>query len=89
MFAAVEIPLLDGPSVLAVPAAAIQSVDGKPTVFVRQSPTIFEVRTVSSGSEEGGWVEILDGLSEGEEVVSEGSFELKSVLLRDSLAEED
>ncbi len=89
MFATIRIPVLDDYSVLAVPSAAIQEIDRRTVVFVCRSPTHFEVREVSTGTHGNGWVEITRGLSEGEEAATDGSFQLKSVLLRDSLAEED
>jgi cobalt-zinc-cadmium efflux system membrane fusion protein len=89
MFASVEIRVDEGRSTLAVPAAALQTVDGESVVFVRESPTRFESHRVRAGEEGDGWVEILDGLSEGDEVVGEGSFQIKAALLRGSLAEED
>ena len=89
MFATLGIPVLGAPAVPAVPSSSIQTVAGNSVVFVRKSPTIFDVRTVTTGVEGNGWVEVLGGVSDGEEVVAEGSFQVKSILLRDSLAEED
>ncbi len=89
MFATVEIGVDEGRPMLIVPAAALQTVDGESVVFVRRSPTEFEKRVVRTGEEGDGRVEILDGLSEGDEVVGAGSFQIKAALLRGSLAEED
>lgn len=89
MFASVEIRVGKGRSTPAVPAAALQTIEGESVVFVRESPTLFRTRFVRTGEEGDGWVEILDGLSEGDEIVGEGSFQIKAALLRGSLAEED
>ena len=48
----------------------------------------FTKRTVKVGRESNGQVEILDGLKEGERVVTKGSFILKSELLKGELGEE-
>lgn len=45
----------------------------------------FEARPVRVGRREGGLVEIVSGLAAGDEVVSEGTFLLKSELARDEL----
>jgi cobalt-zinc-cadmium efflux system membrane fusion protein len=89
MFATVSISVQEDRPVLAVPSASIQEIDGRTAVFVQRSPTRFEVQEVDLGARGSGWIEISRGLSQGEYVASAGSFQLKSVLLRDSLAEED
>jgi membrane fusion protein, heavy metal efflux system len=73
------------PRAVVVPSEAIQS-DGKtPVVFVRVSETVFEVRPVRPGIREGDFVEV-GGVNPGEEVVTTGSFTLKSELLKDRIA---
>jgi len=89
MFATISISLRGERPVVAVPASAIQEIDGRTVVFVQRSPSRFEVQEVDLGASGSGWVEISRGLSPGEDVASAGSFQLKSVLLRDSMAEED
>jgi multidrug efflux pump subunit AcrA (membrane-fusion protein) len=37
------------------------------------------------GRESDGWLEVIDGLSPGDEVVVEGVFDLKNTLLKDSI----
>jgi cobalt-zinc-cadmium efflux system membrane fusion protein len=46
------------------------------------------VHEVTLGSEALGRVEVLEGLGEGEEVVTAGTFTLKSLLLKTSFAED-
>jgi membrane fusion protein, heavy metal efflux system len=77
-----------GSSALTVPEAAVQTVNGKRVVFVRESEK-FEMREVSTGASEGGQVAVLSGLQDGEQVVEEGAFKLKSVLLKEQFAEEE
>jgi cobalt-zinc-cadmium efflux system membrane fusion protein len=86
MFAAVEIAVPAGHQALTVPPAALQYVDNRPIVFVRKDATSFERRDVQTGVEAPGWVEVSDGVAAGEPVVTTGSFQLKSILLRDRIA---
>ncbi len=74
---------------LAIPWSSVQEVDGHPVAFVRVSDGVFELRRIHTGERAGDWVEVLNGLTSGEEVVSEGSFLLKGQLLRATLAEEE
>jgi cobalt-zinc-cadmium efflux system membrane fusion protein len=69
-------------SVLAVPRRAVLSVDGKHLLFVRKSNTTFEKRAVELGASGGELVEIVRGVAEGDPVVTDGAFLLKSELLR-------
>ncbi len=69
-------------SALTVPAMAVLQVDGQPTVFVALKPGQYVVRPVELGVSDGDRVEIARGLVEGETVVTEGAFVLKSELLR-------
>jgi cobalt-zinc-cadmium efflux system membrane fusion protein len=64
---------------VAVPETAIQTVEDKPTVFVRTDDG-FEARAVELGSRAAGHVEITQGLEPGVQVASTGSFVLKSEL---------
>jgi cobalt-zinc-cadmium efflux system membrane fusion protein len=64
---------------VAVPETAIQTVEDKPTVFVRTDDG-FEARPVELGSRAAGHVEITQGLKPGAQVASAGSFVLKSEL---------
>jgi membrane fusion protein, heavy metal efflux system len=74
---------------LVVPRGAVTDVGGKPVVFVREPDGSFELHQVTLGRAAPGKVEILEGLREGEPVVSEGAFTLKSLVLKGSFAEED
>jgi cobalt-zinc-cadmium efflux system membrane fusion protein len=70
-------------AVLAVPRAAIQRVDGRPVVFVKDGQVgRFERRVVEIGVSTGDQVEIRRGVKEGEVLASDGAFLLKSELLR-------
>jgi len=65
-----------------VPTRAITFVDGKPRVFVATGPHAVRVTPVRLGANDGDETEIMDGLSETDEVVTDGAFALKSELFR-------
>ncbi|MBX9877246.1 MAG: efflux RND transporter periplasmic adaptor subunit [Candidatus Obscuribacterales bacterium] len=72
-----------------VPQAAVQTVDGKPVVFVKdRTSEQFRVRNVQIGTATSGVVPILSGLEVGEQVAADGSFVLKSKLLKEQFGEE-
>ncbi|AMS16032.1 efflux transporter periplasmic adaptor subunit [Pseudomonas chlororaphis] len=62
-----------------VPQSAIQTVEDKPSVFVRVADG-FQATPVVLGGSEGGFVEIREGLRAGAQVATTGSFILKSEL---------
>jgi len=81
MFARTRVLTDAGTSVLWVPPAAIQRIDGKPFVFVKLGADLFDARAVRLGSRVGdSWV-IAEGLKAGEEVATQHAFALKSQLL--------
>ena len=87
MFAKVSIPTTDKKEALSVPEAALQQIDGRPVVFVRQSETRFVRRPVEVGGSAGGLIEIRSGLKAGEDIVASGSFYLKTALLRERVGD--
>jgi multidrug efflux pump subunit AcrA (membrane-fusion protein) len=80
MFADLSIELNHNGAAVAVPAGAILDDQGMPFVFVRVDGHHFEPRLVATGATDGGWVEIAQGVEDGEEVVTDGNFQLKSKL---------
>lgn len=64
---------------VAVPEAAIQTVEDRPTVFVRTDDG-FKAQAVVIGSRAAGLAEITEGLEPGAQVAAAGSFILKSEL---------
>lgn len=89
MFATVNLPTTFSKRALVVPASAIQEVEGKNVVFVQKAPTKFEPRNISLGKVLGGKAEVLTGLREGEPVVANGAFHLKSILLGGTFGEQE
>lgn len=78
MFATVRIPTPGSRNALVIPAGAVQFIGGEAIAFVRTSAERFELRALVPGGRDSQWVEVLEGLKEGETVVAEGSFLLKS-----------
>ena len=89
MFASVSLPTMFSKRALAVPASAIQQLDTKTVVFVQKAPTKFEAREVKIGQTVNGATEILSGLHDGEPVVKDGAFHLKSIVLGGTLGDEE
>ena len=82
MFAAVRVYAVSATDALTVPIEAVQNgLTGK-MVFVQRGTNDFEVRTVKLGEEQGEVVTVLEGVSAGEQVVTKGSFVLKSEMER-------
>jgi cobalt-zinc-cadmium efflux system membrane fusion protein len=84
MFAEVTLLTSDQP-VLAAPRAALQQVGSRTMAFVVRGPRRFESREVRTGESSNDYVEIKAGLEEGDEVVTEGSYALKSEALREQM----
>ncbi len=80
MFATMSLGEGDPRTVVVVPAAALQSVNGKVSVFVAEAGGRFVVRPVQTGADADGLIEITAGLKEGERVAVNGSFVLKAEL---------
>lgn len=89
LFATVIIPTNERKQSVVVPVAAVQQIDNQPVVFVRKTEGQFERRKVTTGQTTGGVVEILDGVRAGEQIVADGSFYLKTALLRERIGEGD
>jgi cobalt-zinc-cadmium efflux system membrane fusion protein len=88
MYSTVEIEAGGSESALFAPQSAVQDVNGQSMVFVEKSSGKYEPRPVETGQTLEGLIQILRGLKDGERVVSEGSFILKSQMLKASLSEE-
>ena len=89
MFATISIPTPQGRSAVMVLSAAVQQINDQPLVFVRVAPNEFERRQVKLGARVGDWVEVSAGVKAGEQVVTTGSFDLKSSLLREQIGEKE
>lgn len=79
LFVSVVVATDSRQSNVTVPTESIQTLEEKPSVFIRVADG-FVPRTVTTGAGNGGKVEISQGLDEGTQVAAEGSFILKSEL---------
>ena len=73
---------------LTLPSKAVQIIGDKKVVFVKFNDGKFQMKEVRIILETKDEVAISDGLQEGEQVVTEGAFLLKSELLKGELEEE-
>jgi cobalt-zinc-cadmium efflux system membrane fusion protein len=88
MFANIELPTKFSKQAIAVPADALQVVEGKNVVFIRRSDTQFEKRQIEKGATVNNLTEIVSGIKQGEPVVTQGAFHLKSILAGGELGED-
>lgn len=77
MFASVLLFTGDTVEGVAVPEEAVLDDDGKAVVYVMDGGESFFLRRVKTGVRADGFVQILDGVKDGERVVSRGAFEIK------------
>ncbi len=89
MFAKAKLALDGGGATegLAVPADAVQDVEGRASVFVEEVPGTYVVRAVRAESMPDGRMHVVEGLEAGERVVVSGAFTLKSELAKGELGE--
>jgi cobalt-zinc-cadmium efflux system membrane fusion protein len=73
---------------LVIAEGALQEFQSQPVVFVLTAPGTYALRPIETGERAGGRVEIVRGLAEGEEVVTSGSFLLKSEMLKSTMGDE-
>ncbi|QDV18782.1 Cation efflux system protein CusB precursor [Gimesia panareensis] len=81
MFVQVMIPGKQKSNVITVPARSVLDDAQQEFVFVKTSDRSFRRVDIQSGLKTEDWVEVQNGLTEGEQVVEEGAFTLKSELL--------
>ncbi len=84
MFARVRL-LLEVAGGLALPEESILEDEGRSFAFVRLEGPYYIRRPLKLGKKEGGWVEVLSGVSSGDTVVAKGAFLLKSDVLRSKM----
>lgn len=78
MFVSGELIYASGKKVLAVPLTAVQQLNEENVVFVAEEGNNLKLREVVLGHNVNDYVEVVKGLNEGESVVTQGSFYLKS-----------
>ncbi len=71
-----ELEIGESRNVLAAPRSAVLLEENRNVVYVQLGGEEFERRIVRTGAEDRRWVEILDGLEEGDRVVTIGAYDV-------------
>lgn len=82
-------PASEAKPILAVPQAALQTLEGRTVVFVQKEPGEFRREFVETGHTFEGVTEVLSGVRAGDVIATEGSFVLKSEFARATLKDQD
>lgn len=85
MFGQARIALRENTEVLSIPQEAVQSDGCCQLAFLRTGENAFAPRKVRLGASANGYVEVLDGLTEGDVIASTGTFLLKTEILKSSI----
>lgn len=85
MFAEARVAVTAAESRLVVPRAAVQRAKDAQLVFVRLADDLYEARRVQVGEADGELVAVTGRLAAGDEVVTVGSFLLKTETLKESI----
>lgn len=64
-----------------VPTSAISDINGKPVIYIHTKPEVFAIRYVQTGEGNNESTVVLKGLKEGERVVVNGAYQVKSIYL--------
>ncbi|WP_180021867.1 MULTISPECIES: efflux RND transporter periplasmic adaptor subunit [unclassified Acinetobacter] len=81
-------------NVLRVQKSAVQSIEGKDSIFIVESEQKGQVHLkaqalkLGQASSDGQWLEVISGLEAGQKYISQGSFLLKSELEKDEAGHE-
>ena len=87
LFVSGEVVLAEATVPLAVRAAALQKLGDSEVVFVREGD-FYEAQPIELGARDSEWVEVLAGLSPGQEYVAANSFILKADVGKSGAAHE-
>jgi membrane fusion protein, heavy metal efflux system len=85
-FVEVTLQIGDGTMKLAVPQKAIVLMDGNPAIFMLNGDDI-RPQQIEIGETYGEWTEVKVGLATGDEIVVQGAFLIKSLLLKSQMGE--
>lgn len=87
-FGIAHITVRDASAAVIIPGVAVQRENLCRFVFVQKDDRTLEVRPVRVGVQSAGTIEIREGLQAGEVIATDGSFFLKSEILKDRLGED-
>lgn len=85
MFVEVMIQNHKNEEIISISESAVRKIEGRDFVFVLVGENSLELREVNLGRSFKGFREVVDGLKEGEQIVSEESFILKSHILKEKM----
>ncbi len=85
MFAEAEISIPLKGNITAIPSSAVLSDEGKTFVFQHWKDDLWMRRDVHLGRNQGGFAEVLNGITKGAKIVTRGAFMLKSDILREKM----
>ncbi len=85
MFARARVTVRDRQPTLLVPREAVQWEGCCNVVFVKKSETTYLPRKVTLGPADGDVYEVISGISDGDMVVTQGSFLLKTEILKNNI----
>jgi cobalt-zinc-cadmium efflux system membrane fusion protein len=85
MFARAIVSVRDRQDAVVVPKAAVQWEGCCNVVFVQKSETVYQPRKVHLGTAAGNVYEVLGGVSAGEVIVTQGSFLLKTEIMKGNI----
>jgi membrane fusion protein, heavy metal efflux system len=85
MFGRARIALAESAESVVVPRPSVQRVAEVDFVFVKVADGAYELHRVKTGARDGERVEITQGIKAGDQVVTEGSFLLKTETLKGSI----
>lgn len=85
MFVNIQVLLPGGHNVIAVPQIAVLSDEGRSFVFIHKEGDYWLRRPVTPGDPFNEYVEIKEGLTAGQTIIADGSFLLKSDVLREKM----
>ncbi len=77
-----KVQILEKKAPVAINKSAIQRMENETVIFVKEENNKYEARHVKLGKGDGEYIEVIEGLKEGEEYVSQGSFIIKADILK-------
>lgn len=81
MYAEVFIKTGDIQESISIPESAIIDEDGMHTVYVEIEGEAFEKRILKTGISDGGYIQVFEGLKEGERLVTKGAYQVRLAAL--------
>lgn len=81
MYAEVFIKINQPGNYLTIPSTAIVDEDGLHTAYVQVEGEAFERRILKTGMADNGYIQVIEGLKEGERVVTKGAYQVRLAAL--------